>query len=279
LLLIAANVRRQLEACATLLLQTVETDLSALLDAPNSPDIAIDQPLSLAMLRLQAQPALRRQLEAYLAAHTIPSLSSASAALKSFSKALERMVEKSLLDRITRQFATIPSLSEWHAAPTTSVALPSFTPYPLQYVTAVGEHLMMLPQLLESAFASELGGNSQEGTAQDDDSAALVADWVDRIAIAAAKLYQSEVAKIGSLSSPGSNQLGADIEYFANVLGTLGVVVPAELAAWQAALAAPDAAAIESLRSMAGAEGGNAEALKSLDVVAHLRGLKPSPVN
>jgi hypothetical protein len=68
--------------------------------------------------------------------------------------------------------------------------------------------------------------------------------------------------------------LAADLEYFNNVLATLGLAVPPGLAAWQAAAAAP----ADGLAGVARAaeEGGDAAAVEAVAAVARLRGLAPS---
>ena len=55
------------------------------------------------------------------------------------------------------------------------------------------------------------------------------------MAAGAADLYTDQLQQISSLSSQGSQQLAADLEYFCNVLSALGVAVPARLGTWQVA--------------------------------------------
>ena len=173
--------------------------------------------------------------------------------------------------------------------PATSLPPPSLPPRLLP--PPVGEHLLMLPQLLESAMLSEESG---------DEAGDLVADWVDKasqratgwaaapplllvlllasgvapassppprplscpprlptpphphpnplslptpppqVALEVAGAYQAQLGRLQGLSPQGAAQLGADLEYFVNVLATLGAPVPPALAAWQAAAAAPE---------------------------------------
>lgn len=70
------------------------------------------------------------------------------------------------------------------------------------------------------------------------------------------------------------SQLSADLEYFCNVLTTLGVSPPPALAAWQAAVAVPEEgfAAV----AQAAAEGGAAESMAAVELVGRLRGLQLS---
>jgi hypothetical protein len=172
--------------------------------------------------------------------------------------------EDVLCSRVRAQLAAVPALPEWQARPANDLPLPAFTPYPLQYVTSAGENLMMLPQLLESALAADEGAGDEGGQ--------LAAGWIDRAAAAAAAAYQQQLAQVGALSVQGAAQLAADLEYFTNVLGTLGVEVPAGLAAWQAAAAGPDAEALRVLAAAAAEGGDGGEAAGVVSLVARLRG-------
>ena len=58
--------------------------------------------------------------------------------------------------------------------------------------------------------------------------------WL-QVAVGAADLYAAQLQQITSLSSQGSQQLAADLEYFCNVLSALGVSVPPTLGTWQVA--------------------------------------------
>ncbi len=55
------------------------------------------------------------------------------------------------------------------------------------------------------------------------------------MAAGAADLYAAQLQQITGLSSQGSQQLAADLEYFCNVLSALGVSVPPTLGTWQVA--------------------------------------------
>ena len=140
---------------------------------------------------------------------------------------------------------------------------------------------MMMPQLLESTLtpddsAAAGGGGGGDTAASDGDAdaaAQLVAAWVDRVALAAAGLYLGQLAQVRGLSAQGAVQLVADIEYFCNVLNTLGLGVPPALAAWQAALMAADADALRAVAELAGEEGGSVEARAAVETVGRLRRL------
>lgn len=90
-----------------------------------------------------------------------------------------------------------------------------------------------------------------------------------QVALETAAAYQAQLACLPGLSPQGAAQLAADLEYFSNVLSTLGVVVPPSLAAWQAAAAAP----AEGLPPLAGAAG-DAPARAAVRAVARLRGVQ-----
>jgi hypothetical protein len=232
---------------------------------------------SAAAMRMRAQPALAAQLAAFLAAPASP-LPTAAAGAAELSLLIGGFAEDVLLLRLRAQLAAVPALPEWSARPSSSLALPSFAPYPLHYVTSAGEYLMLLPQLLESALAGEgEGGGGEEGGGEGGgEGGRLAAEWIDRAAGAAAAAYLEQLPRIAGLSPQGAAQLAADLEYFTNVLSTLGVGVPPALAAWQAAAAAPDAAAARGVAEAAAA-GGGAEEARAVAVVAKLRGLSLAP--
>jgi hypothetical protein len=88
--------------------------------------------------------------------------------------------------------------------------------------------------------------------------------------VGAADLYAAQLQHIASLSSQGSQQLAADLEYFCNVLSALGVSVPATLGTWQAAAQWPS----EEFPAAAqlAAEDGMVH-IPTLQAVAHIRRL------
>lgn len=97
-----------------------------------------------------------------------------------------------------------------------------------------------------------------------------------QVALETAAAYQSQLVALPGLSPQGAAQLAADLEYFCNVLTTLGVAVPPSLAAWQAAAAAPP----EALPPLVEAAG-DAAARAAVLAVARLRGVQlgsPSPM-
>lgn len=97
-----------------------------------------------------------------------------------------------------------------------------------------------------------------------------------QVALDTASVYQQQLASLPGLSAQGAAQLAADLEYFSNVLSTLGVAVPPSLAAWQAATAAP----LEGLAAVAeaAAKGGDASSQAAVQMAARLRGIAlPAP--
>ncbi|EFN55444.1 hypothetical protein CHLNCDRAFT_133750 [Chlorella variabilis] len=220
-----------------------------------------------AALRLQAQLALRQQLAAFAAsaASSAALLPLAAAAAAELEAGVGSCVLEVLTQRPRAQLAGLPRLGEWQQR-AGALLLPTFSAYPLQYVTSVGEYLMMLPQQLESALLGEDNG---------EEAGQLVGDWIDKVALDTAAHYQQQLAALPGLTAQGAAQLAADLEYFCNVLTTLGVAVPPSLAAWHAAAAAPAhgfAAVAE-----AAAQGGDAAGRAAVAAVARLRGLQAGP--
>ncbi len=93
------------------------------------------------------------------------------------------------------------------------------------------------------------------------------------MATSAGQLYASQLQLLPTLTPMGAAQLAADVEYFNNVLMTLGLAAPPALIAWQAAAGAPQ----EGLAQLKGAiaEGGEEgeEAAAVVELVAKLRGV------
>jgi hypothetical protein len=205
-------------------------------------------------------------------------LPSSYAAFDELVHVLESIVERSLCSGVRRLLVHVPSLAEWKAQPITPVRLPNFTPYPLQYITAVGELVMMLPQLLESSLIPEQGDVTLESHQVSEDPGdlgdlgELVAGWVDRATLAMVGLYLEAIQRIqGPITSMGAAQLAADIEYFANIVSTVGVDIPPKLAAWQAALGASEPAGLKDVRARAAEDGATEEVLSAIDHVVKLR--------
>lgn len=289
--------------------------------------------ITFANLRLHHQPALKQQLAAFYSTAVQPStaieqsqpdpdprllmdiiLPQCMHALKDCMRSIETLVESSMSQRIKPHLYGLAELAEWTTQPSTAVSLPSFTPYPLQYITATGENLMLLPQVLESALTSAMmsmnadggigGGTSRQSSAsvqgtdslvqggsprsrhdskagggdagddESDEAAQLVGEWVDRIALSTATTYQNQLSKIQRVSEQGALQLVADIEYFCNVLSTLGLSAPPVLATWQAALLAQDASGLRNVAELLRGDGSDAgESRQAVEMVAKLKGI------
>eukprot|EP00955_Chlamydomonas_euryale_P059525 357405-Chlamydomonas_euryale.AAC.9 len=197
------------------------------------------------------------------------------------------------------QLAGVPSMPEWAAAgPAVSAAgaLPSFNAYPLPYITTVGEYLMTLPQQLEvlveageaaaGAAAAAAMAAAAAGAAEPDAAAAanavplggsleldieeLAAEWLDRVATAAADVLSSAVLRIPVLGQQGGLQLAADVEYFNNVLAALHAQPPASLLTVQLFAGLP-AQLFRQGAAQAAADGGADAA--TLRALAGMRGL------
>lgn len=63
---------------------------------------------------------------------------------------------------------------------------------------------------------------------------------VRQVATGAAELYADKLEQLPGLSTNGTLQLNADLEYICNVLSALSVALPARLASWQVLMALPD---------------------------------------
>ncbi len=174
----------------------------------------------------------------------------------------EQLIEISFTKSLGKYFHDVSSVIS-SAAPsqgTQDGMSPSFSAYPLQYVISAGEHLMMLPQLLESSI--------EEISIQEDVQEDMVNAWIDRLTGVSCELYSHELEKLSSLSLDASRQLGADIDYFCNILNSLGSDVPVKISAWQAGLATTDE---DGLKSLLESIGDNSEATATVTRIAKLR--------
>lgn len=186
--------------------------------------------LTMAALRLQqAQGGALEQMQGLVQQAVAPDwcpLPQAMQKAAAFQEGVHALVFDVLMDKVKAQLQGTHAQPVWAAQePESAISLPSFNAYPQLSVTAAGEYLMMLPQLLESLLP-----DSEEGTDT---------EWLDKVASGAAELYADEVQQIRSLTPHGTQQLLADLEYFCNVLAALGVALPASLSTWQVALGWP----------------------------------------
>jgi len=147
-------------------------------------------------------------------------------------QAVDDLVYDSLTHMVADQFKQVPHLPNWaEAASDNAFNLPSFSAYPMGYVSSVGEYLMTLPQQLEAWMVSE----------EEDTVSNIDAEWLDKVATGAAELYSKQLLAIPKLSAKGAQQLSADLEYFCNVLSALSVPLPGPLATIQVAVGLPEA--------------------------------------
>lgn len=109
-------------------------------------------------------------------------LPGAAAAADACCAALGEAVYGALLGPVRVALEGFAGLREWRAAGSSAtssggISLPSFSAYPLPYVTQLGEWLMALPQALEALIVEEGG----EGGAEAADGDELAAEWLDKV--------------------------------------------------------------------------------------------------
>jgi len=214
--------------------------LSSLMEKDVSGEVLLRGSEFLNVARLSWNIDLKRSIDELCSKDDVALLGKAEASLQSLSNQIDLMIEKSFTDKLEEYFGmSLPR--EYSAEPKAATDTLSFSAYPLQYVISAGEQLMMLPQLFETAW----GSNETEENMQED----MIGDWIDRLAASSASLYAKYLGQITSLPTESSRQLTADIEYFCNILSSLGQEIPVSLSAWQAALAASDSEAMKSLIS------------------------------
>lgn len=213
-------------------------------------------------LRISWNPDLNSCIQAIRSPDSKP-LTKAPLAVDKMKGVVESLIEKSFTETLEKYFHDISTVVTCAPSQGGNDAMsPSFSAYPLQYVISAGEQLMMLPQLLESSTSTI---NIQEDLQEE-----LVNGWIDRLAGASCKVYSKELEKLSHLSSDASRQLSADIDYFCNIMNSLGSEVPVKISAWQAALATSDS---DGLRSLLDSIGDNSEATATVALVARLRSL------
>ncbi|RMZ53386.1 hypothetical protein APUTEX25_004874 [Auxenochlorella protothecoides] len=137
-----------------------------------------------------------------------------------------------------------------------------------------GEYLLLLPQLLEAVLLRD------EESAGAEDALASVNEWTSRVATASTQELTQRLRQLPRLTRGGAGQLAADLEYFCNVLSTLGMEAPDALAGWAAGAAVqgeePGEAAGDARAAfgelLAAAEG--KEGRDAVRAVAALRGIQ-----
>lgn len=140
-------------------------------------------PLLLRLARPGTGEALRAallQLADQAAGARFTALPNALLACKALDDAVQQFLLRMLMAKVTRHLAGVPSMAEWTsgAEGLGGVKLPAFNVYPSAYITAVGEYLMMLPQLLEALEDAEEHAH-EEGVAEAD--AANEGEWLDKV--------------------------------------------------------------------------------------------------
>ncbi|KAI7849943.1 oligomeric Golgi complex subunit 7 [Circinella umbellata] len=173
----------------------------------------------------------------------------------------QALVHQAALQPIVRHLREIPSMkSIWQAADpqsrktniedaTIDVDMPQFSLSPNEYITRVGEQLLMLPQEFEvytddpalsyhvetipfiqkgdihhqHQQSTSDGEEEEEQEEVDDDEIDVIELWSTCVARGAMKQFLDEIVKIRNLTSQGRRQLRTDIEYLVNVLSALDV--------------------------------------------------------
>ncbi|GLI65717.1 hypothetical protein VaNZ11_009313 [Volvox africanus] len=217
-------------------------------------------------------------------------LPSAVSQLDLFSSTVQSTVFDVLLARVASLLAPLPSLPEWRKAAASDPAaaaapLPSFNTYPQSYVTAIGDHLMAMPQQLEvlmgctgeegaaASASTSLSTADAVGVANDPSAEweELAAEWLDKAVSGAAGMYADAIFKIPVLTEQGGCQLATDVEYFVNVMGALHVAPPPSLLTVQLLAGA----ASEEFRELAqGAMAEGAADVPALKALAAMRNLQ-----
>lgn len=226
LLNVAGVLSTQLAALESSLHSAV-LQLADLIDQSRESDA--QHSMTMTTLRLKIQGEALQGLQAAVQQATAQDWRPLPASVKraaAFQEAVNALVLDVLMDKVRVQLQSTHALPVWSARESeTGLSLPSFNAYPQLSVTAAGEYLMMLPQMLESLLT-----DSEEG---------LDSEWLDKVATGAAEMYGAELQQIQTLSPSGTQQLLADLEYFCNVLAALGVALPASLSTWQIGLGWP----------------------------------------
>lgn len=146
---------------------------------------------------------------------------------------------------IVRHYENIVSMTNVWAAPepaprskedaSIDIDMPQFSLSPSEYITRVGEQLLMLPQQFEMyADDTALAYNVETipfvqkedieaASEEDQDGSDVVQLWTTVIARGAMNGFLKEIQRIKRLSAQGKRQLRTDISYLFNVLSALDV--------------------------------------------------------
>ena len=171
--------------------------------------------------------------------------------------ATRRFALDAALSTVRREFAALASSrGAWHrrapegeAAEKYAADLPSFGAHPQARMTNAGEYLLSLPQLLEAiaeareeeSLSLSLAREEEGGVPEGGGSSGSIdaGEWMADVAEAAAGLLLAHARGVEALAEPGAAQMGADVEYFVNVVAALSLEPPPQLVAYAACCAAP----------------------------------------
>ncbi|CAM6118369.1 unnamed protein product [Calypogeia fissa] len=195
-------------------------------------------PLDLAVLRLADAPDTERRLASLLEQAKDPrfhALPQTAQRLSAFLEAVNDLVYEVLISKVRSKLTDVARMPIWCAEEEDNAFdLPSFSAYPLPYVTSIGEYLFTLPQQLDP-LASGTGGGDENA----DEAQYIATEWMFKVAEGATALYIDQIRGIQALNERGAQQLSADIEYLCNVLSALSMGIPVVLSTFQACVAAP----------------------------------------
>eukprot|EP01027_Heterolobosea_sp_BB2_P013218 GEZU01019076.1.p1 GENE.GEZU01019076.1~~GEZU01019076.1.p1 ORF type:complete len:188 (-),score=51.84 GEZU01019076.1:400-963(-) len=182
-------------------------------------------------------------------------------------KEVERFVYDALFANIKSSLQTFTTLKQWDAQPTRNspYELPSFSLSPSGYITQIGEHLLTLPQQLETLH--------QHHNHQADEEGSHLADqahyWLDMVSKGTVEALQERIMLLPRLSDSGAKQLAADIDYLFNVMSALSESPHPSLKVMSSLLSTPKEEFIKTMATTISSPSDKRIALK----VAQLRGI------
>lgn len=187
----------------------------------------------------------------------------ASQRVSAFAETVNELVYDVLISKVRQRLSEVSRLPIWSSVEEHSAFhLPSFSAYPQQYVTGVGEYLLTLPQQLEPLA---------EGISTDDANAEeaqfFATEWMFKVAEGATAIYMEQLRGIQYISDRGAQQLSVDIEYLSNVLSALSVPIPIVLSTFQTCLSTPR----DQLRDLIRSDSGNQIDLPTANLVCKMR--------
>ncbi|KAF7726131.1 hypothetical protein EC973_009023 [Apophysomyces ossiformis] len=167
--------------------------------------------------------------------------------IERFTEECQRFLHEAIHAPISRHLAGVATNPIWAAEapdnPTrrnaSSIEMPQFSLSPNEYITRVGEQLLMLPQQFEVYSDDDcLAYHTDTIPFIGDDTIELeepvpteqvVQLWTTSVARGTMKTFLDEVFEIRNMSQQGGRQLRTDIEYLVNVLAALEVQPVPEL--------------------------------------------------